>query len=156
MLKALREAAHELEAQLWSAEPAALRTPPAGGEWSLLQIAAHVREREEHFVRALDLILHWDAARIPAFDGEKVAEDRDDEALDLYECIDAYTRLRHTAVEMLWMASDDAWEKTGIHQYLGPVSIEQLAREQNQHDLDHLWQSRRVLETLAAAAPATP
>ncbi len=156
MLKALREAAHELETQLWGADPAAIRTPPADGEWSLVQIAAHVREREEHFVRALELILHWDAAQIPAFDGEKVADSRDDEAVDLYECVDAYARLRHQAVEMLWMASDTAWEKTGIHKYLGPITIAQLVRDQNQHDLAHLWQSRRVLETLAAAAPATP
>lgn len=156
LLKALREAAHALEEQLWSADPSVLRTPPGDDEWSLLQIAAHMREREEYFVRSLELILHWDAARIQAFDGEKLAEERDDDAIDIYECLDAYTRLRHAAVEMLWMAADTDWDKTGIHQYLGPVSIAQIAREQNQHDLGHLWHSRRVLDALSTATPATP
>ncbi len=155
-LKALREAAHELESQLWEADVQDQRRRIADDAWSLAEIAAHIRDREQHFLRSLELIFAWDAARIPHFDGEALAMERDGQQLDMYEALDRYTYLRHASVNLLWSADADAWEKTGIHPYLGPVSVRRLAREQNEHDLEHLWQVRQLRETLASSAPATP
>lgn len=156
LLKALREVAHEMESQLWGADVQDQRRRTADDTWSLAEIAAHVRDREQHFLRSLELIFAWDAARIPHFDGEALAMERDVQQLDMYEALDHYTYLRHASINLLWSADAAAWEKTGIHPYLGPVSVRRLAREQNEHDLEHLWQARRLRETLANSAPATP
>ena len=156
LLKALREAAHELESQLWDADVQDQRRRTADDAWSLAEIAAHVRDRERYFLRSLELIFAWDAARIPHFDGEALAMERDGQQLDMYEALDEYTYLRHASINLLWSADAATWEKTGIHQYLGPVSVRQLVREQNEHDLEHLWQARQLRETLANSTPATP
>ena len=39
-----------------------------------------------------------------------------------------------------------------IHPYLGPLTVQEVAREMNEHDLAHLWQLRRLCDRLAAAS----
>ncbi len=152
-LKALREAAHELESQLWGLDEEDLRRRPADDDWSLKEIAAHLRDCEEHFLESLELIAFADTPQLPAFDGDGLVLERDYRAIDIYEALERFTYLRHRTVSLLWSLEPDDWERCGRHRYLGEVSIARLAREQNEHDLEHLWQARRLRETLAEPAP---
>jgi hypothetical protein len=42
------------------------------------------------------------------------------------------------------MLDEDDWARTGIHRYRGPISIYDIIRELHQHDLEHLYQARRL------------
>jgi hypothetical protein len=42
------------------------------------------------------------------------------------------------------MLRDYEWRRGVIHPYRGDISIETIARELAQHDLEHLWQVRRL------------
>src|SRR3972149_6089676 len=64
LLKALREAAHELESQLWGLDEDDLRWRPSDDAWSLKEIAAHLRDCEEHFIESLEAIASRDRPRL--------------------------------------------------------------------------------------------
>ncbi|OGO50663.1 MAG: hypothetical protein A2148_03275 [Chloroflexi bacterium RBG_16_68_14] len=154
LLKALREAAYELEAQLWGLDEAELRWRLADDAWCLKEIAAHLRDCEEHFLQSLELVVFQEQARIPAFDADALVLERDYREIDLEGALEGFAYLRHRAVNLLWSMAPD-WERTGLHPYLGPVSIAQLARQQSEHDLEHLWQARRLRERLAERTPSS-
>ena len=69
VLKALRETAHELESQLHGLREQDLRWRPSDDDWSLKEIAAHLRDCEEHFLECLELIVAR-ARAIPCFDAD--------------------------------------------------------------------------------------
>ncbi|MEE8385187.1 MAG: DinB family protein [Dehalococcoidia bacterium] len=155
LLKALRETAHELESQLWDLDEDGLRWRPSDGSWSLKEIAAHLRDCEEHFLHSLELIASQEAPRIPSFDADALVLERDYREIDLYEVLERFAYLRHRTVNLLWSLMPEDWERTGSHPYLGPVSIARLAREHNEHGLEHLWQARRLRQALAEHAPSS-
>ncbi len=155
LLKALRESAHELESQLWGLGEEGLRWRPSDDAMSLKEIAAHMRDCEEHFLQTLELIVARDEPKLKSFDGDALVLDRDYQQIDLAEVLEQFTYLRHRAVSLLWGSVAGEWERTGRHPYLGPVSIAQFVREQNEHDLEHLWQARKIREALQQRAPAT-
>lgn len=148
LLKALREGAHELESQLWGLDEGDLRRRLPDDSWSLKEIAAHMRDCEEQFLNSLELIAYQDAPRIAAFDADALVMERDYRDVDLYEVLERFESLRHQTVSLLWSLEPDDWERSGNHQYLGPVSIARLTREQNEHDLEHLWEARRLRAAL--------
>jgi hypothetical protein len=55
-------------------------------------------------------------------------------------------------VYLLWSLDESDWERAGIHPYLGPLTITQVAREMNEHDLAHLWQLRRLCDAFEVAS----
>ena len=144
LLKALRETAHELESQLWGLDEDELRWRPGEDGWSLKEIAAHLRDCEEHFVEVLELISTRDEPRLRAFDADALVLERDYREADLADALTGFEMLRHRSVSLLWQ---EEWDRTGLHPYLGPVTIAELARKQSEHDLEHLWQARRLRQT---------
>ena len=152
LLKALRETAHELEAQLSGLREKDLRWRPADG-WSLKEIAAHLRDCEEHFLECLGLIVAG-ARSIPCFDADALVFERDYRGINVYEAYERFEYLRYRSVSILWELQAEDWNLASEHRYLGPVSLLRLAREQSQHDLEHLWAARRLHDELAAAVPA--
>ena len=153
LLKALREAAHELEAQLWGLDEVDLRWRPSDDAWSLKEIAAHLRDCEEHFLSTLELIFSRDEPRLRAFDADALVLERDYRSADLYELLEQFGSLRQRSVRLLWM--EDGWSRAGIHPYRGAVTVAQLVREQSEHDLEHLWQARRLRASLGERAPSS-
>jgi hypothetical protein len=155
VLKALREAAHELESQLWTLGDRDLCWRPSDDAMCLKEIAAHLRDCEEHFLDCIERIACNPSQKDPRlrrFDGDALVLERDYRSTDIEDTLGLFETLRHRSVSLLWNLDPDDWERTGEHPYKGTVSIQQLAREQNEHDLEHLWQARRLRETLEGAA----
>ncbi len=148
LLKALREAARELESQLWGVGEDELRWRPNDDSWCLKEIAGHLRDSEEHLLQAIELISLQDEPRLPRSDADALVEDGDYREIDVYDALERFEYLRHRTVNLLWSLSEEDWERTGRHPYRGTLSITQLAREQNEHDLEHLWQARHIREEL--------
>ncbi len=55
-------------------------------------------------------------------------------------------------MDVLWGSALGECDRKGRHPYWGTVTIAQLVREQNEHDLEHLWQARNIRESLAQGA----
>lgn len=149
LLKAIGEAGRELAEELYGirAREADRRD---GDGWSCRLIGAHIRDNEEVTLSYLERILSRRGARLEAIDTERVLDDPSLVTESLDHLIHEFLFLRHQTQMLLYDLSSGAWQREGIHEYRGPLSVLQLARELNQHDLEHLWQVRRTRESPAS------
>ena len=151
LLKALRETAHAMEAIVWNADESALEERPFDGEWSPRALLSHMVEMERRFHRRLDRMVSLDAPAIDAFDADSI-EAQGIEEEDVFDAIDEFGSMRQQTVYLLWSLDEGDWHRIGVHPYLGPLTVMQVAREMNEHDLAHLWQLRRTCDALAGAS----
>ena len=149
LMKALRETAHAMESLLWSIDDDSYEDPPADGEWSSAQLIAHMAAMERHYLERLQRMVRLDAPRIAAFDADSV---ECEDPLSLYEAMDDFSERRQQTCYLLYGLDDGEWHRTGIHPYLGPLTVMEVAREMNEHDLSHLWQLRRLCDQLSVAS----
>jgi len=148
VLKALREAGDELIDQFYGASEKELRRRPQDDEWSLKEIAAHLRDNEELALEQLRLMVDGEEPQLPARDVDALPLERDYRSADLQELLRAFAELRRQTHRLLWSLAPEDWGRCGRHPYRGEVTIAQIARELAEHDLGHLWQARRLRETL--------
>ncbi len=152
LLKALRETSHAMESLLWSIDDDELDRRPDEGEWSATELVIHMAEMERRYVGWLERIARLDEPKIDAFDADSIDMTERDQALAPFDVMDEFAVQRRQAVYLLWSLDDADWERRGIHPYLGPLTLTQVAREMNEHDLAHLWQLRRLCDRLETAS----
>jgi hypothetical protein len=151
LLKALSEAAGELRRAFHGLNRAELLRPGEGFDdcWCLLSIAVHLRDVEEDAGEQFELMLdrrepdlrHVDLDAIP-IEFEYLDADEDDALSD-------FRQLRRETSYLLWDLTPKAWERGGLHPYRGRITVLDFARDLYQHDLEHLWQVRRMFDRLA-------
>jgi uncharacterized damage-inducible protein DinB len=150
LLKALREAANEIEGQVFGLSEEQLCRRPSDDEWSLKETLLHLRDAEESYLHRLQLIVHGEEPELSDIAIEDYPSERDYRSADLYDALMALDRLRRETTHLLWSLSPEEWERGGIHPYRGRLSVHQVARDMNEHDLAHLWQMRRTRRLVEA------
>jgi hypothetical protein len=148
VLKALREAGEELIDQFHGLAEKELCWRPHDDEWSLKEIAGHLRDNEELALEQMSLIAGEEEPELPARDVDAMPLEVDYRSADVKELLGAFARLRRQTHRLLWSLAPEDWGRRGRHPYRGEVTIAQIARELAEHDLGHLWQARRLRETL--------
>ncbi len=151
-MKALREAGGTLVSEFAGLDETTLRHRPAEDELSLKEIAAHLRDAEELALRQLTAASEEPDKRLPVWDIDVLPFERDYRNADLQGLLSEVRNLRRQTTALLWMLRDWDWRREVTHPYRGEITIEMIARELAQHDLEHLWQVRRLKHTLAEAA----
>lgn len=154
LLKALGEASGELQRAFDGLRPRELMEPGRGADdgWTLQAIPYHVRETERGFFNQFDTMIRKREPEIPHVDVDDIPFPEDYHELDEEEVLEEFHYLRRRTTYALWDISERDWDRGGIHPYRGRVTVLQLAREMYQHDLEHLWQARRMIEALASTA----
>jgi hypothetical protein len=152
LLKALRETAHAMESLLWNLDDDALDRRPSEEEWSCIELVSHMTEMERRYIERLERIVRLDQPAIAAFDGDSIDAEMPIDSTTAFELMDEFGVLRRQSVYLLWSLDEGDWERAGVHPYLGPLTIMQVAREMNEHDLAHLWQLRRLCDAFEAAS----
>lgn len=148
VLKALREAGDELIDQFYGASEEELCWRPQDDEWSLKEIAAHLRDNEELALEQIRLMAGEEEPQLPARDVDALPLEQDYRSADVRELLAAFAGLRRQTHRLLWSLAPEDWGRCGRHPYRGEVTIAQIARELAEHDLGHLWQARRLREAL--------
>ncbi|RLC55894.1 MAG: hypothetical protein DRI30_06775 [Chloroflexi bacterium] len=151
-MKALHEAGGSLVSEFAGLDEATLRHRPAEDELSLKEIAAHLRDAEELALRQLTAATEDPDKRLPLWDIEVLPFERDYRNADLEGVLSEVRNLRRQTAALLWTLRDWDWRREVRHPYRGEITIEMIARELAQHDLEHLWQVRRLKHALAEAA----
>jgi DinB superfamily len=151
VLKALRECSNIIVRELSALDEDELRHSPGEGEWCLKEIAAHLRDAEQLALRQMTAIAEGGRGTLPAWDVDLLPAERDYRSADLGDLLSELRELRQETTYLLWGLDDRAWRASADHPYRGPVSIETLARELAQHDLEHLSEVRRVKAQLIGA-----
>jgi len=152
LMKALRETAHAMERLVWELDSRALMLRPDPEEWSCTELLWHMAEMERRYVERLEAMVHGDEPPIAAFDADSIGQPEalDDE--DIFGLLEDFGIRRQQSVYLLWSLDERDWQRKGVHPYLGPLTVQQVAREMNEHDLAHLWQLRRLCDRLEAAS----
>jgi len=151
VLKALRECANTVVSELSRLDDDTLARAAADGEWCLKEIAAHVRDAEELALRQMTAIIEGRRGALPAWDIDLLPAERDYRSSDVFDVLAEFRRLRSETTELLWGLTGADWRSSGEHPYRGQVTVEALARELAQHDLEHLAEIRRLKHDLGAA-----
>lgn len=152
LLKALGEASGELRQCLYGLGRTTLLAPaedPDDG-WCLLGLAAHMRDVEEGVYEQVDAIVSSREPEIRHVDIDDIPFREDYEDEDEDELLAEFHYLRRQTAYLLWDIPERGWERAGLHPYRGRLTILDLVRELYQHDLEHLWQARRMVDALAA------
>jgi hypothetical protein len=154
VLKALGEAAGELRRALDGLPPKLMRRAgaPPDEDWSLVSIACHLRHTERGFARQVEAFFEAPGnARLEPVDLDDIPAVAETASADEEAVLDAFHQLRRRNTYMLWGLGDRDWRMTAEHPYLGPLTLADVAREMYRHDLEHLWQARRILESLGGS-----
>ena len=147
LLKALGEAAGELRSILYSASERRARKPGDGLDdgWCLLAIAVHLRDVERATNQQFETILRRPYAPIRTVDLDDIPFPEDYAYVTIDEALEGFGYARQETSYSLWGLTREEWERPAIHPYRGEVALIDLVRDLYKHDLEHLWQARRML-----------
>ena len=154
VLKALREAGNSLLSELYDVDEESLVWRPAEGEWSLKEIAAHLRDAEELALAQFNAFVARSSSALPAWDVDLLPQERDYQSEEIARVLASFRGMRRETTYLLWAVTEADWQRSAEHPYRDPVTLGELARELAQHDLEHLWQVRQLKERLREAVPA--
>ena len=150
VLKALRECSNIVVRELSALNEDELLHSLGEGDWCLKEIAAHLRDAEELALRQMSAIAEGASRPLPAWDIDLLPAERDYRAADVGDLLSELRELRQETTYLLWGLDDAGWQESAEHPYRGAVTIETLARELAQHDLEHLAEVRRLKAALFA------
>ncbi|HQF71016.1 MAG TPA: DinB family protein [Promineifilum sp.] len=111
---------------------------PADAEWSLTEIACHLRdvEREVHQAR-FQALLEDSSAFLPGVDADEWAITRHYRAQDGRAAAAAFVAARAETITRLAPLPPEVWETQGQHTFFGPTSLHELVHLAVQHDRVH-------------------
>jgi hypothetical protein len=149
LMKAVREAAGEMYSQFAGLKEKALCWRPADGEWCLKEVAGHLRDAENMYRGQLELISHHREPELPYEPLDVLPYERDYVNESLSELLYQWEAAREETVWLLRMMDERDWERRGIHPHRGKITVYDIARDIHEHDLEHLWQARKLRAALA-------
>jgi len=114
------------------------RRRPTDAEWSLTEVACHLRdvEREVHQLR-FDAILTGEGAFLAGVDADEWAGPRDYRGQNGRVAAAEFADARAETLAWLNPLPADVWDRQGQHTFFGPTSLHELVYLAVQHDRVH-------------------
>ena len=142
----LRSLPNEIEDLIRDLDDETLRWSPIPGKWSVTELICHLRDVERlAFLERYQRLLAEETPVFHELDQNQMAIVGDYKNQDGRSVHADFRRLREQTVAMLEAARADQWERSGIHERLGPINIEGLVMLQKNHDLNHLLQMKDIV-----------
>ncbi|HUG14143.1 MAG TPA: DinB family protein [Thermomicrobiales bacterium] len=113
--------------------------PPAG-EWSAAQVMAHMAAAEKLWFDRLNAIMHSPDPVLKPPGGEIAAMQERLMGSSVENNIEEFNSLRGETVSLLMGLSLRDWDKSGIHETRGEMSIADVVEGAIDHDAEHLGQ----------------
>jgi hypothetical protein len=130
-----------------------LRTRPAPGEWSVLELVGHLLDAEIVLASRYRWILSHDRPPIPPYDQDLWVQrlrHQDDDPGDMLALL---TALRRSHLD-LWARTPQAdRDRVGVHEERGEESFDLSFRMLAGHDVFHVGQMRKTLSQIGGASP---
>ena len=118
---------------------------PEGGGFAMIEHVWHLADLETDAYEArIRRILEEDEPELPGFDGEAVAAKRKYRALRLKDGLKKFSEARERNLAALSSLEGDAWQRAGVQEGVGKVTLRDMPRMMHEHDLSH----RREIEAL--------
>lgn len=113
---------------------------PSNGEWSAAEILAHLRASDDILGHRLYAILTRDHPVLPAYDERRWAEIACYAQADFELSLKAFMLRRAELVSMLRQVAIKDWQRLGIHEEKGAVSLFQVVTALMEHEEQHCAQ----------------
>lgn len=125
-----------------------LRSKPGNDVFSLVENICHLRDLErEAYAERIRRILAEDNPLLADFDGGQIAAERNYNAENLSDALDAFSLARRENVDRIKGCDPEALKREGILEGVGAIRLEQLLRMMNDHDSDHLTQMSELAKS---------
>ncbi len=131
-----------------------LRTPPASGEWSVIELVGHVLDGELVSSGRYRWILAHDTPAIPGYDQDLWAQRLRHREADPESLLALFEALRRANLELWKRTPVEDRARYGVHAERGPESYELTFRLIAGHDRFHLEQAERTLAAIRGGTPA--
>lgn len=138
----LEESAKEYVAYLSQIPDDELRAVPAPNEWSIHQVAAHMRDTEQHvFLVRLQRMLKEEHPAVANFDQDEWWKQNPYQADEpIKKIISDFRAARRKFVALLRKTGDKDWKNWARHSAYGKISLDWLAMHCYHHTLEHVAQ----------------
>ena len=129
--------------------------PGPGGTFSLVEQAWHLADLErEGFGLRIERLQREDEPHLPDFDGARIARERNYQSRALAGGLAAFRAARTRNLEALGRLPQDAWDRSGTQENVGPIALRDIPARMAEHDAGHREEIRALLESLGA--PGNP
>ena len=143
--------ADQLEEVVKEAGPR-LRTRPIPGEWSVMELLAHILDAEIVLAGRYRWILAQDEPPLIGYDQDLWVERLHRSGEDPKEMLAMLRILKRSHIALWTRTSPSDRARVGIHSERGPESFDLSFRLMSGHGLFHLGQMRRTLAQVAGSA----
>ncbi len=145
LLKALRSNPTSVRALLRDLDDAAVRARPAPGEWSIVEVVAHLADTEQRTIERVRRMIHEDRPLIPAFDQAALAIENRYHEQDFAETLARWESLRAEHVALLESLDAHGWARHGVHEEQGAMTVQLYESHIAGEDADHMAQMARLI-----------
>jgi hypothetical protein len=144
-LDRLRMTARDLVALVSGADAVALHREPEPGEWSAATVVGHLADAELVYAVRLRMIVAESRPVITPYDENAWADRLGEIEEDVKETLARWRVLRDSTLRLLDGLVDDEWDRSGVHQQRGVVTVASIVKTLAEHDRTHLDQIRHAL-----------
>jgi hypothetical protein len=145
LLTAMRAAPEILPVLVRGLDDATLRRRPAPGEWAIVEVLGHLGDTEERALGRTRRMLREESPLLAAYDQAALAEEHRYIELDATHAIERFAALRAEHLAELERLDEAHWQRVGIHEEEGPISVELHAAHLAAEDANHLAQIARMI-----------
>ena len=122
---------------------------PLDGGFAMIEHVWHLADLEtDAYEVRIRRILEEDEPQLPSFDGEAVAAKRKYRALRLRDGIKKFAEARARNLAALGALDGAAWDRVGIQEGVGRVTLRDVPRLMHEHDLSHREEIAALLQEL--------
>ena len=123
------------------------RLAPDGEEWSVVEVVAHLADVENRAIQRIHRIVTETEPVLERMQPAQLAVERGYRQQRLSEVIPRFEQLRQERLRLLESLPAEAWERTARHVEHGVMTLYQLTVHMCQHDVTHLAQIARRIES---------
>jgi len=139
--------AKKLERLMRGVSPSRLRKRPAADKWSASEILAHLADAEIVTAFRMRVILGAPGSPIAAYDQDSWVSSGHYEKRDPRRAVEQFRVVREANLALLKSLTAEQWKQYGMHSQRGQETIEQIVRLTAGHDINHLKQIERILQS---------
>jgi len=143
----LKSLPNELDDLLSGLDEVTLRWRPIPNKWSIKEIMCHLRDMERlAYLARYRKLLSEHNPLLPNVDQDRLAFENDYINQDAKAALDEFKWLRAETIQTLQSAPIESWDRSGVHESDGPMTVEQLVvRQIKGNDLNHLVQMKDIV-----------